>query len=266
MKIIATGASLTLAAALPFGAAAGPTAAPPLAEQEWNGTISAVNRQAHTVTAKNLLETRIFNLGDKCAIRAVDKRDARLGDLPAGAKVTIRYQELGGVLVADSIAEKPLSYTGTVRSVDREHGVVTMAEAPRYRPFKEAKSFRLASDCKVLLSSGGSGTLADVQPGDKISLVYELPGGEPAAYRIRNMTSDLVGTIAAMDVRSRELRAKGAWGEKTFEVAHDCRILGAGDKSEPLGAVMPGQRYRFTYEDIHGVNVLVQMAPAPAKA
>lgn len=228
------------------------------AEKTWQGTLSAVNTQDNTVMAKHWGFTETFHLGDKCAIMAVDKKEAPLSDLRPGEKVKISYQELEGVRVANRITERALHYGGTVHAVDASAGTVTMAEAPLYKPFRSPETFRIAKDCKFTLAAGGTGALADVRPGDRITIVYELPGGTPVAYRISDQSETIVGKLDSMNLPARTLEAK----QMTFQLADKCRFIASNQQAEPLKDLSLGQQYRFTYRDVNGINVLDRIVPA----
>ena len=58
----------------------------------------------------------------------------------------------------------------------------TSRSAPRRR-------FAPRVDCKVILAMENHGTLADVRPGDRVTVVYELPDGSRVAFRIRERES-----------------------------------------------------------------------------
>jgi hypothetical protein len=137
-----------------------------------------------------------------------------------------------------------------------------MEEAPLYKPFRAPEKFRLARNCELTLANGGGGTLADVQPGDRIMVIYELPGGSPVAYRIQEQSSTFVGVLDAIDLPARTVKAKQMATEKTFELGDKCRIIASNQQSEPLKDLALGQHYRFTYRDVNGINVLDQIAPA----
>jgi len=132
MNIITKCGSVLLVAALPLSAKANQEPTATKHEQRWTGTVTAVNAQNKTLTGEHWEFAEIFNIGDKCAISTVDNKEAALGDLRAGEKVRIRYQKVEGVLVADRIVEKALRCDGTVRSVDKRAGIVTIEEGPLY--------------------------------------------------------------------------------------------------------------------------------------
>ena len=57
------------------------------------------------------------------------------------------------------------------------------------------KGFRFASNCTVTLSDRSSGSLNDVKPGDRITIIYGCPSGFPMAYRIGEGTPHVVSAL-----------------------------------------------------------------------
>ena len=228
----------------------------------WAGTVTAVSAQNKTLTGKHWLFSRTFNLGEKCDISTVDSEKASLTDLHPGEQVRVHYQNAEGILVADRIAEWPLHYTGTVHAIDQKARTVTMEEVPLYMLFHGPDRFCTAGNCKVILTNGEHGTLADLRPGDRVTLIYELPGGSRFAYRIRQMSSTFVGMLDAIDLPARTVKAKKMAAEKTFNLTDKCQIVDVNQQREDLKDLVLGQQYRFTYQDVNGVNVLDQIAPA----
>ncbi len=250
-------------AALPLGLNAEPQPAVKSHETTWTGTIISVDARGNTFTAKRGLRDRTFILGEKCAISTLDRKAAALGDLRPGEEVEVRYQHLAGVRIVDRIAERALRYEGTVQSVDPQAKTVTMAEVPLYQPFRAPRTFHLAADGKVMLREGHDGTLADVQPGDRVSIIYNVPGGARVAYSIRERTSRIVGTVETVNLAARTVKAKATSGEQAFVLGNDCQVMLNGEKKGQLQDVMPGSKYRFTYQEANGVNVLERIAPVP---
>ncbi len=93
---------------MPLGASAGGPMCSAKNEAAWTGRLTAVNADNHTITAKSFWQTKTFNVGDTCAVSAMDKKTAALSDLRPGEKVKVRYQKTGGVLIARLIALAPL--------------------------------------------------------------------------------------------------------------------------------------------------------------
>lgn len=253
---------LALVITLPLGVQASGQPAEMHDGKTWRGTITAVDASGHTLSVKRALLTKKFNLGEHCAITAVNKQTAALTDLRPGEKVIVRYQDAEGVLVANRIAERALHYHGTVNGIDQNTRTVTMEQAPLYKPFRAPRKFRLANDCKVTLWNGREGTLADMHPGDRISITYELPDRSPVAYRIGEKSSTFLGALEAVDLPARTVKAREKSSEKKFNLADDCRIIVSGEKAGHMKDLVRGQPYRFTYEEVNGVNVLERIAPA----
>jgi hypothetical protein len=264
MRTITNFGLVLLIAALPASAAASQQTNQRTHENAWTGTVTAVNTKNQTLSGGHWWYTRTFNVGEHCTISTLDKKQAALSDLRPGDEVRIRYQEAGGVLVADRVAEKPLHYTGTVHAVNEKTCLITMTEPALYKPFRSPQTFRVASDCKILLPNGKSGQLADLKPGDRIRVIYELPGGSPVAYRIRDKSLTFVGTVDAVNLSHRTIEAKGTAGQEKFRVAEDCHIMVNGKRNEELKDVALDHPYQFTYEQVDGINVVERITPVPA--
>ncbi len=151
----------------------------------WAGTLTSV-REAKTITVSDALQTRTFELSPDCAIITGDNKAGTLNDLQPGEQVVIRYQRENGELVADSISEKVLRYTGSVRSIDSKDGLVTVETKSVWGLIGTARTFRLDESCEVTLHGGKSGTLVNVKPGDTVTILYELQNGAPVAYRVED--------------------------------------------------------------------------------
>jgi Domain of unknown function (DUF5666) len=263
MRTIRTCGFVLLMAALPMCAKAKEPVTAKANDETWTGTVTTVNDQSRTLTGKDWMFSKTFYLGDHCTIATLDNHKAALNALRPGEKVKVQYRNAEGVLVAERIAERPLHYTGTVQRINQTGNQLTMEEKPLYKPFHAPDSFRVASDCKVILWNGHEGTLADLRPGDRISLLYELPSGSRVAYRIKDHDQAVVGEVEAINLPARTLTAKEPSGEKNFALGDHCRIIIAGKKPGELKNLVAGQEYRFTYEEVNGVNVLDRIAPAP---
>jgi Cu/Ag efflux protein CusF len=276
---------MVLVAAFTSGANAAQQTTGNINEKSWTGTLTAVDPQYKTVAGRNWWWfTKTFNVGDNCAISAVDKQEAALGDLRPGEKVKIRYQDVDGVLVSDNIAELALRYGGTVQAFDRKAGTLTVEQdaiillpysatdrtpgtltmdyEPVHRTVPFHKKFGIADDCKVILNNGNIGTIADLKPGDKVTVIYELPGGSPVAYRVRENSLKFVGAIDAIDLPERTVKARAMLSEMKFNLADGCRIFINGSQTAQLKDLELGRKYQFTYENVNGVYVVNWISPA----
>jgi hypothetical protein len=247
---------LTLVGLMPLCAGASGPMCGAKSKTAWTGKLTAVNAEHHTITAKSWWHTRTFNVGEKCAISTMDKKSAALSDLRPGERVKVRYQTTGGVSIAEQISVEPLHVAGTVEAVNQTARTVTMEE-----PFHD-RTLHLSQDCKIVLWNGKDGTLADLTPGNRVMVSYELPGGSPVAYRIHERTQTYVGKLDAIDLKARTVAASELWGNKQFNLADNCRIMAAGKANAHLSDLQLGHDYRFTYENVDGVNVVDRIAPS----
>ncbi len=159
--------------------------------------------------------------------------------------------------MADKITEQPLHYQGTVRDVDRKDGLITLKGNTFH------KTFRVEPECQVIRWDGTRGALEHIRPGDRVTVIYELPAGFPVASRIRDESQTFVGTVDALNLPERTVKANsGSSGEKEFTLAPGCRILVNGQEKNALSHLETGCQYRFTYEAVNGVNVTDRIVPA----
>jgi hypothetical protein len=173
---------LTLAGLLPLCAGANGPMCTAKSQAAWSGTVTAVNTDTHTIKAASWWQTRTFDVSSACAISTLDKGTAALNDLRPGEKVKVCYQKQGGLRIADRIEVQSLHLTGTVLTVDEKDRMATVQENLQHR------TFRVADDCKVILSHNREGTLADLAPGARVSVTYDSPGAPLMAYRIQEQS------------------------------------------------------------------------------
>ncbi len=151
-------------------AAAHQAAASPVKEKEFEGKVVYVNAEEHTLTVRDWLWHRRFDLGGNCAIMRWDNTAGAINDLRPGERVTVGYQNAHGVLAADRVTQEAMRFHGIVKSNDPERRQLVM------RSWDHDKTFTLAPECKVILHDQARGEVAEIKPGDHITLVYENVG------------------------------------------------------------------------------------------
>jgi hypothetical protein len=247
--------------AVSITAAADQAAAPPVKEKEFEGKIVFVNAEEHTLTVRDWLRHRTFDLGGNCAITRWDNTTGAINDLRPGEKVTVGYQDSHGVLAADRVTQQAMRFHGIVKSIDPERRQLVMGRWDRN------KTFTLAPDCKVILHDRASGALAEVKPGDHITLVYETPAGPDVAYEISRTGVNFTGALVAIDLPHRTVSLEDAVSTRQFSLASDCSIVESNTTEAPMADLRPGERLTISYDKVNGVNVANRIAPAePAPA
>ena len=230
------------------------TAAQP--EKNYTGTIVSVDPQEHTLKAKWFLFTKKFNLGDDCVYTLLDKNPATAGDLRPGEKIAVNYQDANGVLIADRVEQLPMRYDGMVESIDTNANTLTLHLSAM------DKTFQIANDCGVTLRDDKSGTLDDIKVGDHVTVTYETPNDKLVARQITQTSSEFTGTLTAVDLNDRTLKAKAMFDTEKFNVGDNCAIVIDGKPDGKLADLRLNDKLVLSYDKINGVNVVNRIAPA----
>ena len=233
------------------------TAAKP--DKSYTGTVVSVDPNGQMLSVKAwLLSEKSFNLGDNCAYTLLDKNDGTANDLRPGEKVTVNYQELHGVLIADRVEQRPMQFEGVVQAIDPDKHTLTL-----HRRGLD-KRLEIAGGCIIVLRGEQRGTFADIQPGDHVMVTYETPGGKPSAREIALTSIVFTGTLTAIDLGEKTVKASALFGSMKFNVADDCIIVMNGKTDGHLSDLKPNDKLVFNYDEINGINVVDRIAPAAA--
>jgi Cu/Ag efflux protein CusF len=229
-------------------------------EKSYTGTVSFVDPTEHVLRVKGwTMLNKTFNFGDNCAFTQLDENPGTAGDLRAGEKVRVSYQDSHGVLIADRVAQQPMRSEGMVKAIDPTARTLTL----HLRGLD--KTFQIANDCNVLLRDDKSGKLADIQTGNHVTVTYETPDGMLTARQIAQTSIEFTGTLTAIDLGEKTLKAKAEFTSKKFNVADNCAIVINGKTDGRLSDLKPDEKLVFSYDEINGVNVVNRIAPAEAR-
>jgi Cu/Ag efflux protein CusF len=225
-------------------------------EKTLKGVATSIDPAEKTVSVSSFWGTRKLNVADDCKISLQDKAQASLPDLHPGQRLEINYENPQGVLVAHQIAQHNVTFTGHVKVVDPEKHTLTL------RSHVVDKTFVIADDCKVVLRDEKTGALANVQPGHRVTVIYETPNGNPTARQIGQTSETFSGALTAIDLNDRTLKAKAFLNGKKFNVANDCSIVISGRPDARLSDLKLGDKLVFSYDDVNGVNIVNRIATA----
>lgn len=232
------------------------TAAAAKPNKTYTGTVVSVNPKEHTLKVKGFLLSKGFNLGENCAYVLLDNPAGAIGDVRAGQKVKVSYQDAHGVLVADRIRQEPMNFTGTVQSLNPAAHTLTVHSG------WETKTFQVPDDCTVLLRGEKSGAVGDIQTGNYVTVTYETPNGKPTARQIAQTSQTFTGSLTAVDMTARTVKAKTLFGSKTFHLGDNCAIVVNGKPNGQMTDLRLGRRMAISYDDVNGVNVANRIGPA----
>lgn len=228
--------------------------------ETYTGTVIAVDAKEHALTVKGWLRSKQFHLGQDCKFALLDKAEGMAGDVRPGQRVEVAYIKAHGVLVANRINQQPMRFEGTVKAIDSQRHILTL-----HRRALD-KDFVFGDACQIVLRNNRPGTWSDVQLGHRVTVLYEVPDNIATAREIAQTGATFEGALTAIDTTERTLKARSAFGTRKFILANDCRILLNGKTDGQLRQLKPGDRLRFSYEEINGVNVATRIAPAETGA
>ncbi len=190
----------------------------------------------------------------------LDKNPADIGDVRAGQKVIVSYQDSHGVLIAGHVQQEAMRYEGMVKAMDAEHHMLTLHASG------SDKEIQLADDCQVILRNGKLGAFPDIKVGSHVTVTYEKPGDKLTAHQIAQTSVEFTGTLTAIDLEARTVKAKATFASKKFNLADNCAIVINGKPDGRLGDLKPNDRLVFSYDEIDGINVANRIAPAEASS
>jgi Cu/Ag efflux protein CusF len=235
------------------------TAAKP--DKTYTGTVVSLNPQEKVLDVKGFLfSKKEFNLGNNCAYTIVGKGTGAIGDLRPGQKVTVSYQDAHGVLVADRVTQRPMRDEGMVKAINPTTQMLTLHVG------MTDKTFQVPADCAVVLRGDKSGTIADIKPGNHVTVTYEVPNGKPTAREIAQTSVTFTGKLTAIDLDQKTLKASTMFATRKFNVGDDCAVLVNGKPDGKLTDLRPGENLTFSYDDVNGVNIVNRIAPAGASS
>lgn len=248
-----------LTAGAVFSASAGQPAAAAKPEKSYTGTVVSVDPQARVLNVKSWpMWHKEFNLGDNCTYTLVDKNNGMANDLRPGEKITVYYQDSHGVLIADRIEQRPVRFEGMVAAIDlNKHTLILHRRGLD-------KQLEIAADCSVVLRNEKPGLFTDIHPGDHVTVTYETPGGTPTAREIAQTSMEYTGRLTAIDLDQKTVNASSRFDSKKFNLADNCAIVINGKPDGKLSDLRPDEKLVFNYDEIHGVNVVNRIGPAPA--
>jgi predicted RNA-binding protein len=227
-------------------------------EKTFTGTVTATDLHQHTLKVRGpLLFGKSFNLGAACACIYLDSPDTTPAGLHPGQKITVIYQRVDGVLVADRVVQQHLEFTGWVKAINQNTHTLTVQPDG----FGLTKQFQFADGCRVTLLGDRQGSLADIQAGNHVTLTYEEPPGMDTVIRITQTSQIFTGFLTALDLDAKTVKAKSLLNTKSFNLGDHCVIDLDGKGGGKLRDLRPEEKLAFTFDDINGVNVVNHIAP-----
>ena len=235
------------------------------ADKSFKGMSLRSDTGENAVWAKSFWGQKRFNIADDCKINDLnpstgEKSSWSLKNLRPGQELEIHYINAHGVLVAHEITRLQMAVTGTVTALDTGGHTLVVHRSGNN------KKFVFNDECSIVLRDGKSGALHDVQPGHRVTVIYESPDGVDIARRIAQTSSTFSGALTAIDLNDRTVKAKSFLDTKQFNLADDCAIVINGKLDGKLSELRLGDKLNLSYDDLNGVKVVSRIATADATA
>jgi len=227
-----------------------------LPHKSYTGKVMAINAKERTLELKGAFLRKKFNLGENCVYTMEDKSAGAVSDLRPGQRVTVAYQESHGVRVVDRVTQQPQTCAGTVRVFDPTGRTLVLHGQGVDR------TFQIADDCKVMLRDYKPGALEDIQIGNYVTVTYETPNDKLTAWKIAQTSESFTGTLTAIDLEAKTVKAKALFDTRKFTPGDNCAIVINGKLGGRLADLKPNDKLVINYDEINGVNVANRIATA----
>ena len=229
----------------------------------FTGKITGMDRTAKTVTVKQLLDSRTFNLTEDFKVYELDvasneTREAKLGDLKIGQQVRVEYDEINGARLARSIQEMGNTFSGRITEIDPNTKTV------KVNKLLDTRTFNLADKSNILVYEAASPELKgmkldDLNVGLNVTVGYEVVNGAFIAHRIEEQTRTFSGQVSAVDPNLRTVTVKKVLETRTFDVPEGAEIVMRGEEEATLGELLVGHRVAVEYREANGVLTAIEI-------
>ena len=217
-------------------------------DKTYTGTISTVDTKERVLEIRVFVANKQFNLGDTCTYIIAGKGIGSIDDLRPGQRVMINYHT-NSASVADCVKQGLKICDGMVTANDTERHVLTLYFSSKNN------TFQITDDCRIVLNDGKSGAVADIQPGNHVTVTYEPRDGKNLAREIAQTSMTFAGRITVLNQTNRTVEAKTLLNLKEFHLADNCVIVDNGKTDGQLSNFKPGDSLKFNYNNLNGVNV-----------
>ncbi|HUC86590.1 MAG TPA: hypothetical protein VL970_15445 [Candidatus Acidoferrales bacterium] len=109
-------------------------------------------------------------------------------------------------------------------------------------------------------------TLADLRPGQSVTISYQSSHGVRVAGHIRQNSMRVEGVVAAINPNTGEVTLKrhGLEMSKTLRIARNCQVALNGNRGGKLVDIHPGDTVAITYETPNGLPTAEQISVTSA--
>lgn len=225
-----------------------------------SGTLSAVNAANRTITLKQFLRSRRFNLGQDCTVAVRGQATASVAELKPGMQVKVTYQNVDGVFVANRVAQRQYSETGSIKTIDAADRTLSLD-----RPGAD-HTFKVPENCRVIINDEPSSNWDSLKVGERITVRYVDEKGERIANQIVSAHDTRIGTIVAIDTVANTIKIERLLSTEQFSLADRCKVVVNGNPEARLKDLHLGEKVAIEYREANGVLIATRIAPAESRA
>ena len=150
------------------------------------------------------------------------------------------------------------NFTGMIVTVDpKEHTLGV-------KGFVVSKTFNLGDSCLFTLWNRNAGTLADLRPGQKVTVAYQNANGVLVASQVDQQPLVHEGTVKIMSPDQHELTLHLRGWDKKFALGDDCAVRLRDNKIGTLADIKPGHFVKVIYETPGGAATVRQIIQTSA--
>lgn len=192
----------------------------------------------------------------------------RWGAIQSGDQVVIdAFPDESGWHAREVQVTRLVTFQGVVKSLDQVEGRLVWETGETATPSRAAL---WASDCVVLINGqsqvfGKAVSVADLRPGDKITLEADTQIRRIEAYRV----FELNGTLANVDIGSRTIVLRELLPITRFRIVESTQLT-LEDESVSTAELRPGDRVTVQFEDLSSstppaLRVVAMRPPDPRR-
>lgn len=145
--------------------------------------------------------------------------------------------------------------SGTLRTLNAAERTL------RLKTFWKTRTYSLGEPCQVTMEDKPRATLADLQPGHEIRILYKEHDGVRVVTEIIQVDREFTGHVAEIDFTNRTFKVERGWTTREFNVLPDCKLVLRDGTKQPFTALEIGERVTVTYltpDDTHLAQTIDQ--------
>src|ERR1041385_9266354 len=137
----------------------------------YEGTVKAIDPQAHTLTLHLRAVNKEFRIADDCQVLLRNNRAGTFADVQPGHHVTVLYEIPNEEPTVRQIAQTSATFEGALTAID-------LTERPwKAKAAFGSQKFNVANHCAIVLAGKPDAQLKDLKPNDRLTFSFDEVNG-----------------------------------------------------------------------------------------